>query len=696
MELEGKMRKRLSDCQSTDGSEGGHLAKAYLLLDMGDLGNLIDGVGSCILASSTYHTRSRGPPPPPPPSNPKGKGKGKMDNLSGIRKDNATMAENVETSDGRSTPAQNELQNPTPQNQIPPQNTQNQNPPPNPPAPYHYPTPPQNLKPPPVPTPQQHPHHPAQYPQTTTYHTPQNAPQPTPDPQNSTNDHPYTQVPRGHQNNPIYVETLPHTPQQALYIPELTEKDLLIKNMAEELKKLTGRVQNVEVGKGVEGLNYEDLCIQPDVELPEGYKPPKFEMFDGTSDPKVHLIIYYDKLVGVGKNEQIRMKLFMRCLTGDALSWYISQDPKKLVSWERMASDSMDKFRFNTKKSLDVFYIQNLKKKPTETFREYATCWRSEATKVRLTLEKEQMNKFFVRVQVPQYYERLMVIENYKFSDIIKLGKRIEEWIKSGMETNFEALQATNKALQSGDQLYERLKAAGYVTPIPVIAMDNSSQWINPNKRCAYHSGMKGHTIDECRTLKDKIQTLIDTKVIQAKEAAPNVRNNPLPDHRGEGVNVIETDEEWDSEGSIGLIREGDASKMSLVTRMPIVVQTQEPFVVEVSTTFTVMVAPMLSYQCDAIPWDYIAEARRKGKAKIEEIWAAQGMTRIGRVYTPENLGGTSKEATSKPPIIKTVNDDLWRKVQAREYLNKTPAQISILSLMQNSNTQECFDEGVE
>ncbi|XP_070010163.1 uncharacterized protein [Nicotiana sylvestris] len=51
------------------------------------------------------------------------------------------------------------------------------------------------------------------------------------------------------------------------------------------------------------------------------------------------------------------MKLFMRSLKGDVLSW------------------------FNTENTPDVFYIQNLKKKPTETFREYATRWRSEATK---------------------------------------------------------------------------------------------------------------------------------------------------------------------------------------------------------------------------------------------------------------------------------------------------------------------------
>ncbi|XP_070049098.1 uncharacterized protein [Nicotiana tomentosiformis] len=217
--------------------------------------------------------------------------------------------------------------------------------------------------------------------------------------------------------------------------------------MAEELKKLTSRVQGVEGGKSIEDLNYEDFCIQPNVELSEGYKPPKFEMFDRTGDPNVHLRTYCDKLVGVQKDKRIHMKLFMRSLTGDALSWYISHNPKKWVSWVSMASDFTDRFRFNTENLPDVFYIQNLKKKPTEIFCEYATRWRSEATKVRPALEEDQMKKFFVRAQDPQYYEMLMVIENHKFSDIIKLGERIEEVIKSGMVTNFEPLQATNKAL---------------------------------------------------------------------------------------------------------------------------------------------------------------------------------------------------------------------------------------------------------
>ncbi|XP_070021440.1 uncharacterized protein [Nicotiana sylvestris] len=228
--------------------------------------------------------------------------------------------------------------------------------------------------------------------------------------------------------------------------PESDSKDSLIQNLAAELKRLTSRVQGVEDSKGVEGLNYEDLCVQLDVGLLEGYKPPKFEMFDGTGDPRVHLTMYCDKLVGGGRDEKIRMKLFMRSLKGDPLSWYISQDAKKWTSWVNMASDFMDRFRFNTENTPDVLYIQNLKKKPTETFREYATHWRTEATKVRPALEEEQMNRFFVRAQDPQYYERMMLIEGQKFSDIIKLGERIEEGIKNGMVTNLKALQATNKA----------------------------------------------------------------------------------------------------------------------------------------------------------------------------------------------------------------------------------------------------------
>ncbi|XP_070008296.1 uncharacterized protein [Nicotiana sylvestris] len=399
-------------------------------------------------------------------------------------------------------------------------------------------------------------------------------------------------------------------------------------------------------------------------------------------DPRVHLRTYCDKLVGVGKDEKIRIKLFMRSLKGDALFWYISQDPKKWTSLVGMTSDFMNRFRFNTENAPDVFYIQNLKKNHTETFREYATRWRSEAAK--------------------------------KFSNTIKLGERIEEGIKNGMVTNLEALQATNKALQSGGTskkkyLYEKLKAAGYVSPIPSITLENPSQWVNPNKTCAYHSGIKGHTIDEFHSLKDKIQTVIDNKVIVAKDPALNVRNNPLPDHKGRDIHMIEIEDDWDPKGSIRLIAEGDEPKKPVVTLNPIVVQNHPsrgnevnmsiplefeapssakapgPIKVEFGVPkapapFEVVVLPprvpipvamsdITSFHSNSIPWDYTVEARRKGKTKTGEAIAAKGMTRTGRIYTPEHLAKSSKQASGR--TIETGPDDLWRKIQAKETLGK-------------------------
>ncbi|XP_070044972.1 uncharacterized protein [Nicotiana tomentosiformis] len=99
-------------------------------------------------------------------------------------------------------------------------------------------------------------------------------------------------------------------------------------------------------------------------------------------------------------------------------------------------------------------------------------------------------------------------------------------------------------------------------------------------------------------------------------------------------------------------------------------VQTQTQFEVEVATPFIVIVAPKPSYKSDAIPWDYVAEARRKGKAKMDKTNAAQGMTRTGRVYTLENVGGTSKEAAPKPPVVEAdAHKNALMKVLSEAYV---------------------------
>ena len=39
-------------------------------------------------------------------------------------------------------------------------------------------------------------------------------------------------------------------------------------------------------------LSYEDLCIRPNLDLPEGFKIPKFDTFGGVGNPMAHLRAY--------------------------------------------------------------------------------------------------------------------------------------------------------------------------------------------------------------------------------------------------------------------------------------------------------------------------------------------------------------------------------------------------------------------
>ncbi|KAH0778887.1 hypothetical protein KY290_005314 [Solanum tuberosum] len=191
--------------------------------------------------------------------------------------------------------------------------------------------------------------------------------------------------------------------------------------------------------------------------------------------------------------------------------------PKIWHNWSNMAEDFMERFRFNIEIIPDRSYLEKLKKKTTETFRE------------------------------------MLLMTCIKFTDLVKTREALEEGIKFGRVTNFAALQETNKAIQSGiiggqipprprqnfdkrktytplaepyAQLFEGLKASGVIQTISWKYIKPHPKWFDESKHCAYHS----------RALKG---------------ASPNVNNNHLPNHGNVGVNMVTTDNELSLKGTI-------------------------------------------------------------------------------------------------------------------------------------------------
>ncbi|XP_049354651.1 uncharacterized protein LOC125819228 [Solanum verrucosum] len=226
--------------------------------------------------------------------------------------------------------------------------------------------------------------------------------------------------------NPILVKFQPEVDQY-----EEMKKDVKVKVddvLAREIHDLKEAMRNLQTTRRNQSLEYEDMCVQPDIDLPVGYKLSKFDIFNGIGDLHTHLRAYCDKLVGVGIDERVRMKLLLRSLSGEGFAWYTQQDPHKWHGWSDMAQDFMDRFKFNTDITPDRFYLTKLKKKSNETFHEYALPWRSQVARVQPPMSESEMTATFIECQDSSlYYEKMITMMGKKFTEIIRIGEILEE-----------------------------------------------------------------------------------------------------------------------------------------------------------------------------------------------------------------------------------------------------------------------------
>ncbi|XP_059285130.1 uncharacterized protein LOC132038485 [Lycium ferocissimum] len=201
------------------------------------------------------------------------------------------------------------------------------------------------------------------------------------------------------------------------------------------------------------GLSYDDLCMHPNLDLPEGFKVPRFELFNGTGNPKAHLRADCDQLVGVRDNQALIMRLFGRSLTREASKWFTAQYIRRWVTWEDIAAAFMERFRFYMETVPDRYYLEKVKQKSIENFREYASRWRTEAARVQPPMDEEELVSVFICSQETYFYDRMLEMAGRPFSELVKMGEAIEDGLKIG-----RIISMTGKPTRSGSTGFARKK----------------------------------------------------------------------------------------------------------------------------------------------------------------------------------------------------------------------------------------------
>ncbi|XP_050875210.1 uncharacterized protein LOC127078830 [Lathyrus oleraceus] len=90
-------------------------------------------------------------------------------------------------------------------------------------------------------------------------------------------------------------------------------------------------------------------------------------------------------------------------------------------------------------------------------------------------------------------------------------------------------------------QLLSYLIQNGTVVPRALPPMPKPHKpWYDENARCSFHANSEGHTTENCKVFKLRVQELIDQKILSFADV-PNAGNNPLPKHDSSSVNAIES-----------------------------------------------------------------------------------------------------------------------------------------------------------
>ncbi|XP_027150237.1 uncharacterized protein LOC113750467 [Coffea eugenioides] len=263
-------------------------------------------------------------------------------------------------------------------------------------------------------------------------------------PQTNLNVPPNPQEPHHHIAEPFVLDTASQGKAAIEEQPAPIDKDLLRKldRFDDFMKKNQGLSRH---GR----LDYYELCLFPDIQLPLRFKTPKFSKYDGTGIPKTHLKMFANKLGKPMDDENLPMRLFSESLEGDALDWYSNLKFGEVKIWLDLSIAFAKQYEFNCELAPTRITLEGTKRKPLEDHKTYAKRWRKLAAKVEPPITEDEIVRTFIKTHDPPYFEEIFRMTESSFTAIINKLEEYDEFVKTRKIVNVSALKLQLDALQN-------------------------------------------------------------------------------------------------------------------------------------------------------------------------------------------------------------------------------------------------------
>lgn len=356
----------------------------------------------------------------------------------------------------------------------------------------------------------------------------------------------------------------PNERTQPFHVDEFNLTAVKIANLEKQFKRAQGL-------NSIPGI--EDGHTEAAIRLPDRFKMPYIDRFDGSGDPMVHIRLFLDVLKPMGLTKPQKLSLYGRTLSGVAATWYTKLEDTVKQNWEELAEAFIDQYSYNTQVEMTIQELEATRQNPTEPFVEFVARWRAKAAQMtdRRPSEKDQV-QMMVRNLEHDMLQKLIVAPLFTFKNLHELGVQVENAFNSGIIPRTRELtrkvisrstNAGSSAIPKPTEINTVATADPFAKPSPQTAGPARAQGRtftplymsltstlkalmekghlkpldpqplpnplparhNPAKYCVYHQ-QRGHGTDRCYRLRHEVQNLIDNRTI-APPSDPNDQTSP-------------------------------------------------------------------------------------------------------------------------------------------------------------------------
>ena len=107
-------------------------------------------------------------------------------------------------------------------------------------------------------------------------------------------------------------------------------------------------------------------------QLPTRFTAPRFEVYNGRTDPVAHIGHYHQRMTLSRHNDALMCRLFPSSLGEVTLRWFNQIDRGTIASWDQMAEAFVRRFITNSRRPKGLDVLMTMKLGDNETIKNYA------------------------------------------------------------------------------------------------------------------------------------------------------------------------------------------------------------------------------------------------------------------------------------------------------------------------------------